>query len=103
MSSRHILFINVSEEMFWFPEFTSSGLLCLIFVSFFFGEAVNVIGLVPECPCLLAYVPAVAHISTGVLTFSCFSLGKNVKHHSLDKEPSILDICFKVSKSPFSP
>ena len=51
----------------------------------------------------LVHVPAVAHVSTGVMTFSCFSLGKNVKHHSLDKEPSILYICFKVSKSPFSP
>ena len=50
---------------------------------------------------VLVHVPAVAHVSTGVMTFSCFSLGKNVKHHSLDKEPSILDICFKVSKSPF--
>ena len=51
---------------------------------------------------VLVHVPAVAHVSTGVMIFfSCFSLGKNVKHHSLDKEPSILDICFKVSKSPF--
>ena len=50
---------------------------------------------------VLVHVPAVAHVSTGVMTFSCFSLGKNVKHHSLDKEPSILYICFKVSKSPF--
>ena len=50
---------------------------------------------------VLAHMPAVAHVSTGVMTFSCFSLGKNVKHHSLDKERSILDICFKVSKSPF--
>lgn len=52
---------------------------------------------------VLVHVPAVAHVSTGVMTFSCFSLGKNVKHHSLDKEPSILYICFKVSKSPFFP
>ena len=54
---------------------------------------------------VLAHMPAVAHVSTGVLIFffPCFSLGKNVKHHSLDKEPSILDICFKVSKSPFPP
>ena len=50
---------------------------------------------------VLVHVPAVAHVSTGVVAFSCFSLGKNVKHHSLDKEPSILNICFKVSKSPF--
>ena len=52
---------------------------------------------------VLVHVPAVAHVSTGVMTFSCFSLGKNVKHHSLDKEPSILYICFRVSKSPFFP
>ena len=32
--------------------------------------------------------------------FCASLLGKNVKHHSLDKEPSILDICFKVLKSP---
>ena len=59
---------------------------------FWFILAVDVIGLVPECPCLLAYVPAMAHISTGFLSFRASLLGKNVKHHSLDKEPSIIDI-----------
>ena len=50
--------------------------------------------IVSLCACCGTYL-------NGISYFSCFSLGKNVKHHSLDKEPSILDICFKVSKSPF--
>ena len=66
--------------------------VCLIRLFFFFrwgcccGWSYSGVSLIVSlCACCGTYL-------NGISFFSCFSLGKNVKHHSLDKEPSIIDI-----------
>ena len=48
MSSRHILFVNVSEDMSGSLNYEQRIVDSAVF--FFFGEVVAVVGLVPECP-----------------------------------------------------
>ena len=50
MSSRHILFINVSEEVSGSLDLLATDCYVRLIQLSFFGEAVVVVGLIPECP-----------------------------------------------------